>query len=128
MDCLIRYPGLCGLAVGRSHVDTPEGAGGALAEASVSEGDSTQRPSKKQKASSSRKLGSSEAPVVRICDSIDELIENVASQSNVFEVTVPVAQNENVSLRSDISAVNAKVNKLTSAVGEVRQRFQNSSQ
>jgi len=127
VDCLAPFPGLRGLTVGASHVDTPESAGGVLRGDGGSPDITATRPSKKQKIAGSRKKGSAETPLSRVCNSIETLIGKMGSRDNSSEVTFPAVQGQIDSLRSDISTVTSKVDSLAAVVSELVQHLRSST-
>ncbi|KAG1699178.1 hypothetical protein DVH05_014095 [Phytophthora capsici] len=115
LDCLAPFPGLRGLTIGGSHVETPEGAGGPLSD----ETPETISPAKKkQKQNSKNKKTAAQTPVLRICDSIEKMIDKMSSRDDTAG-ELSTAQVEMAALRTEISSVNSKVDKLADVVGEL---------
>ncbi|KAG1705961.1 hypothetical protein DVH05_002523 [Phytophthora capsici] len=116
VDCLAPFPGLRGLTVGGSHVATPEGAGGALREQGAA-----QPPRKKQRGPDSTKKTSSQAPVARVCDSIERLIDMISPRPTTSESS---SQDDILSLRADISRVNTQIESLATIVSKLAEKHQ----
>ncbi|KAG1698796.1 hypothetical protein DVH05_014767 [Phytophthora capsici] len=115
LDCLAPFPGLRGLTIGGSHVETPEGAGGPLSDETP---ETTSPAKKKQKQNSKNKKTTAQTPVLRICDSIEKMIDKMSSRDDTAG-TLSTAQVEMAALRTEISSVNSKVDKLADVVGEL---------